>query len=128
MGMGWQNDDQQARIVGKKAALTAALATPPLTWFARITDEYEFPIDPRYRSGETYSWVTAEWRDHVSLELTTREKAADHSVFSVLWPEPDKYRMAKIPATLDADNRLTVKRPDGKTDVITLTDDKFIIE
>lgn len=128
MGIGWQNQTQQARIVGEKAALTAALATEPLTWFAKITDKYPAPIDPRYRSGETYGWVTAEWRDHVSLALTTREPASDHTVFSVLWPEPDKYAMAKISVELDDQNHLTVTRPDGKTDVITLTDDKFSIE
>ena len=126
--MGWHNIDQRARIEGEKAALTAVLATPPLTWFADITDEYPAPIDPRYRSKETYAWVTAEWRDHVSLNLTTREPAEIHEIFSVLWPEPDRHEVARIEARLNDAGQLIVHRPDGKIDTITLNDDTLIIE
>ena len=104
------------------------MATEPLTWYAHITDKYPAPIDPRYRSGETYAWVTAEWRDHVSLDLTTREKASSHAVFSVLWPEPDRHHIAEITATLDDQGRLVVERPDGLVDTITLDDDHLVIE
>lgn len=128
MGLGWHNLDQQARIVGEKSALTAALATPPLTWFAEINDKYPEPIDPRYRSKETYAWVTAEWRDHVNLTLTTRTPSTDHTVFSVLWPERDRHSVARISATRDEHDRLVVQRPDGQTDLITLNDDQLRIE
>tara|TARA_B110000305_G_C19464197_1_gene656650 strand:+ start:6019 stop:8031 length:2013 start_codon:yes stop_codon:yes gene_type:complete len=127
-GMSWQNRDQTARIVGGKAALSAVMATPPLTWFADITDEYPAPIDPRYRSKETYAWVTAEWRDHANLTLTTRKLAATHEVFSVLWPEPDRYKVARIQAYRNDEGQLVVHRPDGKTDTLTLTDTRLVIE
>lgn len=128
MGMGWQNLDQRARIEGEHAALSAVMASPPLTWYADITDKYPAPIDPRYRSGETYGWVTAEWRDHVSLGLTTREPSASHTVFSVLWPEPDRREIAEIAAQLDEAGRLIVVRPDGLVDTITLNDETLLIE
>ncbi len=128
MGMGWQNLDQRARIEGEKAALTAVLATKPFTWFAAVSDKYPAPIDPRYRSKETYAWVTAEWQDHVSLTLTTREPSTAHTVFSVLWPEPDRKSVADVSAKMDEQGRLHVHRPDGKTDIITLSDKSLIIE
>lgn len=128
MGMSWHNLDQRARIEGEKAALTAVLATPDLHWFGNISDKYPAPIDQRYRSKETYAWVTAEWRDHVSLTLTTREPADSHTVFSVLWPEPDRMVSADISVELDAAGKLHVHRPDGQTDILTLNDDELLIE
>lgn len=43
------------------------------------------------------------------------------AVFAILWPERGGIPAA-IHATLGSDGTLTVKRPDGKSDAITVTD------
>lgn len=124
----WNNLTQQSLIDGEHASLTTAVVAPELDWFASISDEYLTPIDPRYRSGATYAWVTAEWRDHVSLTLKTREKNTDFTVFAVLWPEPELGGTRKLNATLDEQGRLIVKRPDGGTDIVSITDTSLRID
>ncbi|MCF3652038.1 heparinase II/III domain-containing protein [Synoicihabitans lomoniglobus] len=122
MGMAWHNQRQQAIIDGEAASLTAAIVSPDVDWFATITDEYPVPIDPRYRSKETYAWVTAEWRDHLNLTLESREAATTYTVFAVLWPEPELGGATALTARVDQQGRMVVDRPDGRTDTITLTD------
>ena len=118
----WNNLTQQSHIDGAKASLTTAVLAPGVDWFASITDEYPVPIDPRYRSGETYDWVTAEWRDHISLTLKSRGKAQDFTVYAVLWPEPKLGGTSDLKVSASDTGELVVSRPDGKTDIITLTD------
>jgi len=124
----WNNLTQQSMIDGAHASLTTAIVAPGLDWFAAISDEYPAPIDPRYRSGETYGWVTAEWRDHVSLTLKTREKETDFTVFAVLWPDNHLGGTTALQATVSENGNLIVSRPDGQTDTITLTDDSLKID
>jgi hypothetical protein len=124
----WNNLTQQSQIDGKNASLTTKIVAPNIDWFAAITDEYPAPIDPRYRSGETYAWVTAEWRDHVTLTLSSREKGTDFTVFAVLWPEPELGGARNLDASLNDQGQLVVDRPDGGQDIVTLTDGTLKIE
>ena len=128
MGMGWHNGRQQASIDGERASLTASIAAPGVDWFADITDEYPVPIDPRYRSKETYAWVTAEWRDHVNLTLESREPAESFTVFAALWPEPTLGGASNLAIRVNDAGQLVVDRPDGLIDTITLTDDTLRFE
>lgn len=124
----WNNRTQQSLIDGEQASLTTKIVAPNIDWFASITDEYPVPIDPRYRSGETYAWVTAEWRDHVTLNLSSREKDTDFTVYAVLWPEPELGGARNLDASLNERGQLVVNRPDGGQDTITLTDQSLVIE
>ena len=124
----WNNLTQQSQIDGEHASLTTKIVAPNINWFASITDEYPVPIDPRYRSGETYAWVTAEWRDHVTLNLSSREKGTDFTVYAVLWPEPKLGGARNLDAALNEQGQLVVTRPDGAQDKITLTDESLVIE
>lgn len=126
--MSWASARSQAVITGERATLTAQLVAPGLTWRADITDRYPAPIDPRYRRGETYTWVTAEWRDHVHLRAEPEEQRRSYTVFAVLWPERGGRPDRPLAASLEADGTLRVQRPDGKVDRISLTDTTLRIE
>ena len=126
--LGWNNPRQQALINGDHASLTTQIVSPDLKWFAAITDRYPVPIDPRYQFSNDHYWVTTPWRDHLHLTLDSTEKSADATVFAVLWPEPALGGARTLAAQLDDDGRLVVKRPDGRTDLITLTDDHCRID
>lgn len=120
--LGWDNLRRTALINGAAASLTTAVVAPDTDWFATITDRYPAPIDPRYRSGETYAWVTAEWRDHLNLTLESRTSATSYTVHAVYWPSPERGGTTQLAATVDADGTLVVTRPDGRTDRIKLSD------
>jgi acetyl esterase/lipase len=116
----WDETNHTAVIRGEKAALTAQLVAPGVSWRGRVTDQFPVPIDPKYVEGEVGdSYVTGKWTAQQHLTVDSSEPATNFTVFAVLWPERDS------PVTLTAtlrDGVLRVNRPDGKTDNITLTD------
>jgi len=79
------------------------------------------PVDPKYVEGEAGdSYVTGKWTDQSHLTVESVEPAMEFTVFAVLWPQ----RAPSTPNALTAalkDGSLKVNRPDGKTDLITLT-------
>jgi hypothetical protein len=96
-----------------------------VTWAGTVTDQFPLPVDPKYVSGEAgSSYVTGKWSNQSHLTLESKEALKDFTVFSVLWPERGGSPV-KFSATLNDDGVLTVTRPDGKTDQITLTDDSL---
>ncbi len=121
----WDETNHTAVIRGDKAALTAQLAAPGVTWRGHVTDQFPVPVDPKYVEGEAGgSYVTAKWTDQQHLTVESVEPATEFTVFAVLWPE--RRSPAAVQATLQ-DNRLRVQRPDGKTDLIMLTDTSLVI-
>lgn len=118
--LSWDATNNTAFIRGDKAALSVQLIAPGVTWRATVTDKFPIPVDPKYVSGEAgSSYVTGKWSDQNHLTLESAESATAVTVYAVLWPE--RGSPATLRATLN-DGRLRVARPDGKTDLITLTD------
>lgn len=124
---GWDNLRQTGFILGEKATLTTKFISPDHEWAATITDRYPVPIDPRYFNGETYTWVTARWRNHVTLNLESMAPARRYVIYAVLWPEKNGLPARHLDATLE-DGVLIVHRPDGKVDQIHLSDTDCRIE
>ena len=120
--LSWNGTNNTAVIRGDKATLTTQLIAPGVTWHGSVTDQFPVPVDPKYVEGEVGdSWVTAKWTNQSHLTVESAEAAKEFTVFAVLWPE----RAASMPVALKAtlqDGALRVARPDGKTDLITLTD------
>ncbi len=117
----WDDKTDSASIRGAKAALTAKLIAPQVKWLAALTDQFPVPVDPKYTKGEVGgSYVTAEWSNQSHLTLASAEAASEFTVFAVLWPE--RGPAAKLEAQLRDDATLEVKRPDGKTDFVRVSD------
>ena len=124
-------DDARAtafiRGVEGKATLTTQLVAPGVSWRGQVTDRFPVPVDPKYVSGEVGgSYVTRKWSNQSHLTVESREAANDFTVFAVLWPERGT-KPVKLAATLGSDGVLTIPRPDGKNDRLTLTDDSLRI-
>ncbi|HVM61286.1 MAG TPA: heparinase II/III family protein [Verrucomicrobiae bacterium] len=120
--LSWNATNDTAFIRGDKAALTAQLVAPGVTWHGSITDKFPVPIDPKYVSGEVgSSYVTAKWSNQSHLTVESSAPASTFTVYAVLWPERAGPAPAALSAVLD-NGTLRVSRTDGKTDRITLTD------
>jgi len=127
-GLTWDGADNMAVILGNKATLITRLVAPGVTWKGSVTDRFPVPIDPKYVSGKAgSSYVTAKWSNQSHLTAESTEAAKSFTVFAVLWPERGTNQAATLSATLGANGVLTVARPDGKTDRISLTDSSLIL-
>jgi hypothetical protein len=120
--LSWNATNNTAFIRGDKATLTTQLVAPGVTWRGSVTEKFPVPVDPKYVSGEAgSSYVTGKWSDQSHLTLESAEAATEFTVYAVLWPA----RASSTPLALRAalhDGALQVTRPDGKADLITLTD------
>ena len=124
--LSWDAAANAITIQGDKASLTGKLIAPEVTWAGNVTDQFPVPVDPKYFSGEVgSSYVTGKWSNQSHLTLESAAPAKDFTIYTVLWPERGTGKAMKFSATLDGLGVLTVQRPDGKTDQITLTDDSF---
>ena len=126
----WVAATNTALIIGaeKKAALTAQVLAPGVTWRASVTDQFPIPVDARYVSGEAGAdYVTGQWTPQQHLTLESNETASEFTVYAVLWPERGA-KATKLTATLAADETLTIPRPDGKTDRLLLTDRSITLQ
>jgi hypothetical protein len=86
------------------------------------TDQFPVPVDPKYATGAiTGAYLTGKWTPQQHLTLESRETATEFTLYSVLWPERGA-KPAPLTATLSSDGTLTIPRPDGKTDTLTVTD------
>lgn len=115
------------RGVEGKATLTAQLLAPGVTWRGTATNEFPVPVDPKYTKDTGSIYVTGSWHNHAHLTAESAEPAKEFTVFAVLWPERGA-TPAVVTAMLDAAGALTIKRPDGKTDVITLGDTALTVK
>jgi hypothetical protein len=118
----WDGTNNTVFIHGDKATLTTQLVAPGVMWRGSVTDQFPVPVDPKYTTGEAgSSYVTGKWsnQDHLTLEST--KPATEFTVYAVLWPERSGTAPAPLKVALNEDV-LRITRPDGKTDLITLTD------
>lgn len=122
--LAWDGEHSRAFSRNGNAALTAhLLGTSP--WNARVDEGFPVAVDPRYVSGEANYTTTAEWnlkQNHLYAE--TADAANEHVIFAVLWPEKQGTAPADLRVSRDGAT-LTVQRPDGRTDVLTLNDDSL---
>lgn len=127
--LAWNAATSTATIVGpqRKSSLTTQLLAPNLTWRASHTDQFPVPVDPKYATGEVRgAYLTGSWTPQQHLTLESHESAAEFTLYSVLWPERGA-TPAPLAATLAPDGTLTIPRPDGKTDRLTLTDTALVL-
>ncbi|MBC7365590.1 MAG: heparinase II/III family protein [Undibacterium sp.] len=127
--LAWDAATSTSTIVGaqKKASLTTQILAANLTWRAIVTDQFPVPIDPKYAGGTVSgAHLTGKWTPHQHLTLESNESAAEFTVYSVLWPERGA-KPAALAAKLVPDGTLTIQRPDGQTDTLTLTDEACVL-
>lgn len=124
----WDDATATALIIGPagKASLTTRLVSPGIAWHGGVTDKFPVPVDPKYVSNEIgANYVTGKWTPQQHLTAETTVAAKTFTIYSVLWPE-----RGITPAKIDAvekDGALTITRPDGKTDILTLTDQSCVL-
>lgn len=120
--LSWNGTNTTALIRGDEATLTTQLVAPGVVWRGSVTDEFPVPVDRKYVSGEAgSSYVTGIWSDQRHLTLESAEAATEFTVYAVLWPDRKSSKPTPLSTTLK-DGALRVARPDGKTDLIALTD------
>jgi hypothetical protein len=126
--LAWNGTNNTAFIRGDRATLTTQVVAPGVTWRGNVTDKFPVPVDPKYVSGEVgSSYVTGKWSDQRHLALESAEAAKGFTVYAVLWPERASSTPAPLRGALN-DSVLRVSRPDGKTDLIALTDTSLILK
>ena len=125
--LAWSDAETTATIRGLegKAALTAKLVAPGSAWRGTTTTKFPVPVDPKYAEGGGSIYITGSWHDQTHLSVESVEPASEFTVFAVLWPERGA-QPAALEATL-ADNALTVRRPDGRRDIVLISDTSLSI-
>jgi len=122
--LAWDQANASATSVGAggKASLTTRLVAPGVTWRGRTTTAFPVPVDPKYTKADPDSpYITGSWHNQAHLTLESEQAAKEFTVYAVLWPERGN-RPAAVDAGLATDGQLTIRRPDGQTDVVTLGD------
>ncbi|MBI5690800.1 MAG: heparinase II/III-family protein [Verrucomicrobia bacterium] len=108
-----------------KASLAVRFLAPG-NWEGRVTTEFPVPVDPKYTNSTGSAYVTGTWHNHAHLSIDSVEARPEFTLFAVLWPERGS-QPAMPEATFDSDGSLVIKRPDGRTDHIRLTDDSLTV-
>ena len=120
----WDDATATATIRGAegKATLTARLVASGLRLHGTTTMEFPVPVDPKYTKADAANpYITGAWHNQAHLTAESAAPAQDFTIYTVLWPERGT-QPATATATLSGDSLLAIKRPDGKTDAIALTD------
>src|SRR5207249_1520860 len=126
--LSWDDATATAFIRGDKSSLTAKVIAPGLEWSGSVTDQFPVPVDPKYVSGQAGAgYVTAKWSNQSHLTLETKSAGKHFSIYAVLWPTHASSRPAPLKAALNRDT-LLISTPDGKTDILTLTDDSLKLQ
>lgn len=121
----WEGARAAAFNRAGRAGLTTRLVTPGNVRLQGVVrNEFDVPVDPRYVQGHA-DFSNRRWGPQSHLTVTTADKARQHTIWSVLWPEASTSPVA-LDARLDGDT-LVVRRPDGRTDRIRLAGDRVEI-
>ncbi|MFA6962027.1 MAG: heparinase II/III family protein [Opitutaceae bacterium] len=118
----WNATEATAIIRGEKATLTTRLLTPDgAAWNGTVKAKFDVPVDPKYVKGNVGGFgKPSEWSEQSHLLAETSGARAEHLVYAVLWPERNGLPATPLATALNPDGTLTIRRPDGKTDMLTL--------
>jgi hypothetical protein len=124
----WESTTRTATIrgAGGKSSLTAQVIAPGAMLQGSVTTEFPVPVDPKYTGGGGSAYITGSWHNQAHLTVET-DPTRDLTIYSVLWPERGS-TPARLNATLSSDMTLTIQRPDGRKDVLTLTDSQLTLK
>jgi hypothetical protein len=115
------------RGIGGKAALTAKVVADGAPLRGATTTEFPVPVDPKYTGGGRSVYVTGSWHNQAHLTVETGMPVKELTLYTVLWPERGT-QPAALTASLGERKALTIKRPDGRTDVVTVTDGELVLK
>lgn len=115
----WDAATETGLVRQPKAECAIALAAPDGTWQAEVTDQFPVPVDPKY---------TDKSPDQSHLTATSPEPKTEQVIYSVLWPSRPGETGQPLQAKLTAADTITVQRPDGKTDTLSLAGDKLVLK
>ena len=126
----WDAKRNTATLLGPehKATLTAQIISPGTEWRASVTDKFPVPVDPKYaKPNAADPFITGAWHDQAHLTAESATAASDFTVYAVLWPERGtQSRTAHV--SLKSPDTLMIERPDGKTEVLTLSDASLVLK
>lgn len=127
----WNPTSSTATVRGLegKASLSAQLLPAAnLTLAGTVTNEFPVPVDPKYTKLDPKNpYITGTWHNHAHLSAESTEPASDFTIYTVLWPERGA-KSAPLAAKLTSPDTLSIPRPDGKTDTVTLTDQALTLK
>ena len=125
----WDNARATATIAGPagKATLTAQIVSPGVEWRASVTNKFPVPVDPKYAKADADPYITGAWHDQAHLTLESPGAALDFTVFTILWPERGPKPIGAH-TTLQKNNTLSISRPDGRTDILTISDASLVLQ
>ncbi len=121
--LAWDATRHTATIRGLtgKASLAAQLL-PSSPVHGTVTGTFPVPVDPKYtKTSNDNPYVTGTWHEHAHLAVESTGTATEFTIFTVLWPARGPAAPA-LAARLTAPDTLELPRPDGRTDILTLTD------
>jgi hypothetical protein len=125
----WRDEEATAVIQARRSTLTVRLLAPEAGFAGRVQDRADVPVDPAYAQGTAANYATTGgWDEQSHLFADVAVSRKHHTLYAVLWPERDGFPATALAAELTADGRLLVRRPDGGTDLIHLTDTALSIE
>jgi hypothetical protein len=122
--LAWDETRSTATILGAegKATLTAQLIAPAVKFHGTVTTVFPVPVDPKYAVADGSSpYITGSWHNQSHLTADSLDAAKEFTLYTVMWPERGTQPVV-LNATIGANNTLTIPRPDGKTDLLTVTD------
>jgi hypothetical protein len=122
----WQAGPEATAIIrGERATLTTRLLTRGTGFAGGVQDRADVPVDENYVRGTATNYLTTgRWDEQSHLFADVAEKRTDHEVFAVLWPERKGLPARALTARL-VEGGLVIDRPDGRTDHVTLTDERL---
>ncbi len=126
--LAWDASRATATIRGHlgKSTLTARVFAPGASWQGTVSTKFPVPVDSKYTDGVGSAYITGTWHNQAHLSIETATSANDFTVYTVLWPERGTAPTTPS-ATVSAAGVLTIRRPDGKTDVVSVTDTALLV-
>lgn len=115
----FQWSDGLATIQQPKAGCAVALVTAGEPWSATITDQFPTPVEDKYK---------ANCPNQYHFTATSPAPAAEHVIYSVIWPWKGTDAGKPLSAKLTPEGALVVSRPDGRTDTITVDGPKVTLK
>lgn len=124
----WNRAAQTALLRTAKATLSTRLVSGDgVPWDARLSQVFPVPVDPKYVKGEAANYSSsASWGEQGHFSADSPKASREHILYTVLWPERGT-QLAALDVRL-SEGALIVRRPDGGTDTLRLTDQTLSVQ